>query len=65
MKTVEVHTYTKVNGKHYFGGTHVVEDDVAKELIANGAEEIKPPKAEKAEEPKAADSKATETKATK
>jgi hypothetical protein len=43
MKTVEVKTYTNLDGKHYFGGAHVVDDDVAEKLITKGAVELSPP----------------------
>ena len=43
MKTIEVKTYTNIDGVHYFGGPHVVDTETAAKLIQAGAVELLPP----------------------
>ena len=43
MKTIDVKTYTNIDGAHYFGGPHVVDNETAAKLLKAGAVELLPP----------------------
>ena len=42
MKTIDVKTYTNIDGAHYFGGPHVVDNETAARLVKSGAVELLP-----------------------
>lgn len=51
-KTVTNDSLVEIDGVNYFADTRVVPSDIAEKLIAKGAREVKPPKAEKTDTPK-------------
>lgn len=53
-KTVEVHSYTEVNGKPYFANVYAgIDAELAEKLIKAGATEVKAPPKNTTEEPTA------------